>query len=181
MVWSGPKSSLPWIASSSDSRVRALALVSPSSDYRGVRMDSALRQYGSRPALFISSLHDPYAARSVRTLAQDTSGPREVRWSSIAAHGTLLLSLDQDLVAGVGNGFSWIGGNDIAVEGTYVWVNGEPWDGAPWGGDFSKEAPIHDCVEIFTDSGFTAYECTYPKPPLCEASPVEANPPKDGD
>ena len=78
--------------------IASLALVSPSLEYRGVRIDSFLRQYGGRPALPMASLHDPYAARSVRTLAQDTSGPREVRWSSIAAHGTLLLSLDQDLV-----------------------------------------------------------------------------------
>jgi alpha-beta hydrolase superfamily lysophospholipase len=89
---------LALVAGAATPGIASLALVSPSLEYRGVRIDSLLRQYGGRPALLMASLHDPYAARSVRTLAQDTSGPREVRWSSIAAHGTLLLSLDQDLV-----------------------------------------------------------------------------------
>ena len=55
-------------------------------------------QYGARPALLMASLQDPYAARSVRELAQDAAGPRELRWSTIPAHGTLLLQRDPDLV-----------------------------------------------------------------------------------
>jgi len=31
-------------------------------------------------------------------LAQDASGTREVRWSSVPAHGTVLLARDGDLV-----------------------------------------------------------------------------------
>lgn len=57
-----------------------------------------MREYGARPALLIASLRDPYAARSVRELARDSSGPREIRWSETPAHGTVLLSLDTDLV-----------------------------------------------------------------------------------
>jgi dienelactone hydrolase len=86
------------VAAAADASVRSIALVSPSLDYRGVRIDASLRQYGARPALLMASLHDPYAARSVRELAQDPPGPREVRWSSVAAHGTSLLSRDPDLV-----------------------------------------------------------------------------------
>ena len=86
------------VAAATNPAVRSLALVSPSLDYRGVRIEAALLQYGSRPALLAASLHDPYAARSVRTLAQDTSGPRQVRWSTATAHGTVLLSRDMDLV-----------------------------------------------------------------------------------
>lgn len=85
-------------AAAADASVRSIALVSPSLDYRGVRIDAPLRQYGARPALLIASLHDPYAARSVRELAQDAPGPRQVRWSSVAAHGSVLLSRDPDLV-----------------------------------------------------------------------------------
>jgi dienelactone hydrolase len=85
-------------AAASDPRVRALALVSPSLEYRGVRIEMAMRQYGSRPALFIASLHDPYAARTARELAKDAPGPREIRWSETTAHGTLLLAQDADLV-----------------------------------------------------------------------------------
>jgi dienelactone hydrolase len=89
---------LALVAGAATPAVASLALVSPSLDYRGVRVDSLLSQYGGRPALLMASIHDPYAARSVRTLAQDASGPREVRWSSIAAHGTVLLSRDPELV-----------------------------------------------------------------------------------
>jgi acetyl esterase/lipase len=89
---------LALVAGAATPAVASLALVSPSLDYRGVRVDSLLPQYGGRPALLLASIHDPYAARSVRTLGQDTSGPREVRWSSIAAHGTVLLSRDPELV-----------------------------------------------------------------------------------
>lgn len=86
------------VAAAADPIVRSIALISPSLDYRGVRIDASLREYGPRPALLMASLHDPYAARSVRELAQDAPGPREVRWSSVPAHGTVLLSRDPDLV-----------------------------------------------------------------------------------
>ena len=86
------------VAAATSPAVRSLALVSPSLDYRGVRIEPSLAQYGARPALLIASLHDPYAARSVRTLAQDAPGPRQMRWSTTPAHGPVLLSRDPDLV-----------------------------------------------------------------------------------
>jgi acetyl esterase/lipase len=86
------------IAAVSDSSIRSIALVSPSLDYRGVRIGGPLRDYGARPALLMASVHDPYAARSVRELAHEAAGPRDVRWSEAAAHGTVLLARDPDLV-----------------------------------------------------------------------------------
>jgi alpha-beta hydrolase superfamily lysophospholipase len=86
------------VAAAADPSVRSIALVSPSVDYRGVRIEGPLRQYGSRPALLVSSLHDPYAARSVRELAEDPPGIRQMRWSETAAHGSLLLARDPDVV-----------------------------------------------------------------------------------
>jgi len=90
--------SLAVLAAAADPAVRSIALVSPSLDYRGVRIELPFAQYGSRPALLMASVHDPYAARSIRVLAQDAAGPREVRWSSAPAHGTILLARDGDLV-----------------------------------------------------------------------------------
>jgi alpha-beta hydrolase superfamily lysophospholipase len=87
------------VAAAEDARISSLALVSPSLDYRGVRIESALAAYGPRPALLMASVQDPYSARSVRTLATDAPGLREVRWSSAAAHGTVLLSRDPELSA----------------------------------------------------------------------------------
>lgn len=86
------------IAAAADPSVRSIALVSPSTDYRGVRIELPLRQYGARPALLVASLHDPYAARSVRELADNPPGVRQMRWSDTAAHGTVLLARDPDLV-----------------------------------------------------------------------------------
>jgi alpha-beta hydrolase superfamily lysophospholipase len=86
------------LAAAADPSVRSLALVSPSVDYRGVRIEQPLRQYGARPALLVASVHDPYAARSVRELADDPPGIRQMRWSETAAHGTLLLARDPDIV-----------------------------------------------------------------------------------
>jgi dienelactone hydrolase len=78
--------------------VRSLALVSPSLDYRGVRIEAAMKQYDGRPALLVASSHDPYAARTVRELAKDPPGTRETRFSETAAHGTVLLARDPDIV-----------------------------------------------------------------------------------
>ncbi len=90
--------SLAAIAASGDAAVRAMAIISPSLDYRGVRIEAPLRAYGARPALLVASARDSYAARSTRELAQHAQGPRDIRWSDVAAHGTLLLSRDPDLV-----------------------------------------------------------------------------------
>jgi dienelactone hydrolase len=86
------------LAAAADSRVRSLALVSPSLDYRGVRIEAPMRQYGSRPALLLASLDDPYAARSVRELTKEAPGPRDTRWAEYPAHGTVLLAREPDLV-----------------------------------------------------------------------------------
>ena len=86
------------VAASADPRIRSLALVSPSLDYRGVRIEAALRQFADRPALLVASLRDPYAARSARELAVDASGVRELQWAETEAHGTELLAREPDLI-----------------------------------------------------------------------------------
>jgi dienelactone hydrolase len=86
------------LAAAADPRVRSLVLVSPSLDYRGVRIEPALRQYGARPALLMASLTDPYAARTVRELTREGPGAREARWGETRAHGIPLLAGEPDLV-----------------------------------------------------------------------------------
>ena len=90
--------SLAAMAVAGDPVVRSLALVSPSLEYRGVRIDAAMKQYGGRPALLMASAHDPYAARSARELAKDPPGPRQTHFSEITAHGTVLLARDGEAV-----------------------------------------------------------------------------------
>jgi len=86
------------VAAAADPSGRTIALVSPSLDYRGLRIEEPMRAYGARPALLMASLQDPYAARSIRELSQQAPGPRELRWSSVPAHGSLLLQRDTDLI-----------------------------------------------------------------------------------
>lgn len=90
--------SLAALAAADNPLIRSVALVSASLDYRGLRIEGAMRQLGDRPALLMASLTDPYAARSARELAKGGPGLRETRWSDAAAHGTILLSEQPDLV-----------------------------------------------------------------------------------
>lgn len=90
--------SLAVLAAAADPRIRSLTLVSASLDYRGVRIESTMKQL-ARPVLLVASLKDPYAARSVRELARESAGLREMRWSEVTAHGTVLLGRDPDLTA----------------------------------------------------------------------------------
>ena len=46
-------------------------------DYRGLRIDAAMKKYGARPALLIASDDDPYAMRSVQGSAE--GGRRHAR------------------------------------------------------------------------------------------------------
>jgi dienelactone hydrolase len=78
--------------------LRALALLSPALDYRGVRIDTGmLKRYGGRPAWLAASTGDPYALRTLRELAADASGPREQRLTAVTAHGTGMLAADPAL------------------------------------------------------------------------------------
>jgi len=82
-----------------DPAVQSVALLSPGLDYRGLRTEAAMKKFGARPVLLVSSTKDPYAWRSVKTLAAIGSGAREVRLSDALAHGTMLLQRDPDLIA----------------------------------------------------------------------------------
>jgi pimeloyl-ACP methyl ester carboxylesterase len=86
------------VAAAAAPEVRSIVLVSPSLEYRGVRIEGAMHQFGARQALMAASVQDPYAARSVREMEKMGAGSREVRWSSVPAHGMALLTRDPDLV-----------------------------------------------------------------------------------
>lgn len=90
--------SLAVIAAASDPQVRSLALVSPTTDYRGLRIEGPLRQFGARPAYLVASRLDSYAARSARELAKNGPGPREVQIAEFPGSGTVLLAREPDLV-----------------------------------------------------------------------------------
>jgi dienelactone hydrolase len=89
--------SLAALASTDDPSVVSLALLSPSLDYRGLRLDPAVKKYGGRPALLVASDDDGYAARTVRELQKAGGGLREVLLLNRAGHGTAMLAGAPDL------------------------------------------------------------------------------------
>lgn len=85
------------LAAADAPRVRAIAMISPSVDYRGLRLDAGvMRKLGTRPVWMAASTEDPYALRSVKELTEDGTA-REQRLSGVRAHGTALLWGDPDL------------------------------------------------------------------------------------
>lgn len=80
-----------------DPTIASLALLSPSLDYRGLRIEAAVKKYGARPVLLVSSRDDPYATRSAHDLQKAGGGTREVVQLDQAGHGTAMLGHDDDL------------------------------------------------------------------------------------
>jgi len=85
------------LAAGDDATIRSIALLSPSMDYRGVRIDAAMKEYGKRQALFVASRDDPYAWRSARELSKDATG-RETILLERAGHGSAMLAHDDSLI-----------------------------------------------------------------------------------
>jgi dienelactone hydrolase len=85
------------LEAAADTTIASLALLSPSSDYRGLKIDAAMKKYGSKPALLVASDDDPYALRSAKDLQKSGGGIRELLVLSRAGHGTVMLSRDADL------------------------------------------------------------------------------------
>jgi dienelactone hydrolase len=79
-----------------DPAIASLALLSPSLDYRGLRIEAASRKL-ARPVLLIASDDDPYALRSAHELQKAGGGTRELLVPSHAGHGTTMLGRDGDL------------------------------------------------------------------------------------
>ena len=80
-----------------DPSVATLALLSPSLDYRGLKIEAAMKKFGGKPALLVVSDDDPYALRSAKDLQKAGGGTRELLMLNHAGHGTVMLSRDSDL------------------------------------------------------------------------------------
>lgn len=85
------------LEAAADATIASLALLSPSLEYQGLRIEAALRKYGARPALFVAGDDDPYAARSARELAK-TGSRHELLLLTGAGHGTRMLAGAPDLL-----------------------------------------------------------------------------------
>ncbi len=88
---------LALLAAAGQPTIRAAAAVSPSLDYRGVRVGAeVMRRIGERPVLFVASTEDAFALRTIQDLVSG-SPAREQRLSPVAGHGSVLLAADPDL------------------------------------------------------------------------------------
>jgi len=82
--------------------VRVVAAVSPSLDYRGVRVGPELmRKLGDKRVWLGASSEDPYAARTLHELTVDGGGRREQYQTPTVAHGTNLLAADASFASGL--------------------------------------------------------------------------------
>lgn len=78
--------------------VRVVAAVSPSLDYRGVRVNAeVMRKLGDRGVWLAASTEDPLALRTLKELSESTAVPRDQQLSPVAAHGSALLAADPGL------------------------------------------------------------------------------------
>lgn len=85
------------LVAADDPLVRSIALLSPSLDYRGLRIEAAMRKYGKRPALLIAGKDDAYSTRTASELAKGAGGIREVLLLEGAGHGTTMLGRAPEL------------------------------------------------------------------------------------
>ena len=67
----------------------------------------------------------------------------------------------------------WIGLNDKAVEGTFVWVTGEPVLVTAWeSGEPNNSGGNEDCVEMkWSGGGWNDLDCSKTRPFICEIEP----------
>ena len=86
------------LEAAADPAIASIALLSPSIDYRGLRIDAAMKKYAARPALLIASDEDAYALRSVKELQKAGTGTRQALILNHAGHGTVMFGRDSDLV-----------------------------------------------------------------------------------
>lgn len=94
------------IAAASRRSRTPVALISPSLDYRGVRLDApVMTRLAASPLWLAASTEDPYAMRTARELAEGHTAC-EKRLSTVRAHGTLLLQQDPELARAL---VDWLG------------------------------------------------------------------------
>jgi dienelactone hydrolase len=87
-------------------QVKAVSLLSPGLDYRGLTTQDAVVQYGQRPLLIIAAEDDTYAAQSAQNLNDLALGAARLKLYSGSAHGTNLFSAGVDLTDEL---FTWLG------------------------------------------------------------------------
>ena len=79
-----------------DGSFASVVLLSPSLDYRGLRIEAAIKKYGKRQLLLVASDDDAYARRSALELKK-SNGAAELLTLNAAGHGTRMFDRAPDL------------------------------------------------------------------------------------
>lgn len=67
----------------------------------------------------------------------------------------------------------WVGGDDLAEEGAFTWLDGEPFAGDLFAPGEPDHAPPSDCLELVTAPlGLASEVCAQKLRPLCERAPA---------
>lgn len=86
------------VLGASDPTVDVIGLLSPGFDYFRVEIGGAMLLYGNRPALLAATELDGYSAQTVRTMADQASGPVEMLIYAGSAHGTDMFDTEPGLI-----------------------------------------------------------------------------------
>ena len=71
-----------------DIEIKTIVLLSPGLDYRGVKTEENVKDYGNRPILIVASEDDEYSAISSKKLLELAIGKKELKMYTNAGHGT---------------------------------------------------------------------------------------------
>lgn len=89
---------LTMVLGASDPTVDVIGLLSPGFDYFRVEIEGAMLLYGDRPALLAATELDGYSTQTVRTMADQASGPVELLVYPGSAHGTDMFDTEPGLI-----------------------------------------------------------------------------------
>ncbi|XP_071801401.1 perlucin-like [Asterias amurensis] len=88
------------------------------------------------------------------------------------SHVTSVLDTDEAafLAGYIQHGSAWIGLTDIAIEGNWVWQDGQPTGSQDWWypNQPDNAAGIEDCVQMGANRGWNDYPCHYKLPYICK-------------
>jgi hypothetical protein len=66
---------------------------------------------------------------------------------------------------------AWIAATDVATEGTWVWITGEPFTFSNWAGGEPNNLGGEDCVQMYVQGVWNDLPCGAGQPALCEIPP----------
>jgi pimeloyl-ACP methyl ester carboxylesterase len=81
-----------------DNRVRAIVLLSPGLDFRGLKPLDAMKRF-QRPAYILAGLDDGYSANSSRQLAESSGNTAKLELFEVAGHGTDMFNSHPELAS----------------------------------------------------------------------------------